>query len=82
MGVLRSYSLKFFSWAPAVKHTLIFCSWFTLLSLCGFGFIQMMEPQYQELLKADIPHVIKDGIHVAVIAGEALGTSVSHCTTY
>ncbi len=39
----------------------------------------MVDPQYQELLKADIPNVSKDGVHVAVIAGEALGTSVSCC---
>ena len=37
----------------------------------------MVDPQYQELLKADIPNVSKDGVHVAVIAGEALGTNVS-----
>lgn len=37
----------------------------------------MVEPQYQELLEKDIPHVSKDGVHVAVIAGSALGTSVS-----
>ena len=37
----------------------------------------MTEPKYQELLKADIPHVSKDGIHVSVIAGESLGVSVS-----
>lgn len=38
--------------------------------------VQMIEPQYQEMLKSEIPHVSKDGIHVAVIAGEALGASV------
>lgn len=36
---------------------------------------KMTEPKYQELLKADIPHVSKDGIHVSVIAGESLGVS-------
>ena len=36
----------------------------------------MVEPQYQELLSKDVPHVSKDGVHVAVIAGEAFGTSV------
>ena len=38
----------------------------------------MIEPAYQELMAKDIPHVTKDGIHVTVIAGEALGASVSH----
>ena len=38
---------------------------------------QLVEPQYQELLDKDIPHVSKDGVHVAVIAGESLGASVS-----
>ena len=37
----------------------------------------MVEPQYQELLKSDVPSVSKDGVHVAVIAGEALGIAVS-----
>ena len=37
----------------------------------------MVEPAYQELLKSDIPHVSKDGVHVAVIAGQSYGTSVS-----
>ena len=37
----------------------------------------MVEPQYQELLKKDIPHVSKDGVHVAVIAGISYGASVS-----
>ncbi len=41
----------------------------------------MVDPQYQELLKADIPNVSKDGVHVAVIAGEALGTSVSYLSS-
>ena len=36
-----------------------------------------MEPKYQELLKEDIPHVSTDGVHVAVIAGESYGASVS-----
>ena len=38
---------------------------------------QMVEPQYQELLNKDIPHVSKDGVHVVIIAGESLGASVS-----
>ena len=37
----------------------------------------MIEPAYQELEAKDIPHVTKDGVHVTVIAGESLGTSVS-----
>ena len=37
----------------------------------------MVEPAYQELLKSDIPHVSKDGVHVAVIAGQSYGASVS-----
>lgn len=37
----------------------------------------MVEPAYQELLKSDVPHVSKDGVHVAVIAGESYGASVS-----
>ncbi|XP_065885740.1 uncharacterized protein [Dysidea avara] len=36
---------------------------------------KMIEPQYQELLSKDIPHVEKDGVHVAVIAGESMGIS-------
>lgn len=36
---------------------------------------KMVEPQYQELLSRDVPNVSKNGVHVAVIAGEALGTS-------
>jgi len=39
---------------------------------------KMIEPQYQELLSKDIPHVEKDGVHVAVIAGESMGINVSH----
>jgi hypothetical protein len=39
--------------------------------------LQMVEPAYQELLKSDIPHVSKDGVHVAVIAGQSYGASVS-----
>ncbi len=38
----------------------------------------MIEPQYQELLKKDVPHVSVEGVHVAVIAGTSYGTSVSH----
>ena len=38
---------------------------------------QLVEPKYQELLKEDIPHVNTDGVHVAVIAGESYGASVS-----
>ena len=41
---------------------------------------KMIEPQYQELLSKDIPHVEKDGVHVAVIAGESMGISVSQST--
>lgn len=37
----------------------------------------MVEPAYQELLNSDIPHVSKDGVHVAVIAGQSYGASVS-----
>lgn len=37
----------------------------------------MVEPAYQELLKSDIPHVSKDGVHVAVIAGQSYGANVS-----
>ena len=37
---------------------------------------QMTEPQYQELLSKDIPHVSTDGVHVAVIAGTSYGASV------
>jgi len=37
----------------------------------------MVEPQYQELLSKDIPHVVKDGVHVTVIAGTSYGASVS-----
>ena len=40
----------------------------------------MVEPAYQELLKSDIPHVSKDGVHVAVIAGQSYGASVSSFT--
>ena len=36
----------------------------------------MVEPQYQELLKKDIPNVDQDGVHVAVIAGNSYGASV------
>lgn len=36
---------------------------------------KMVEPAYQELLKSDIPHVSKDGVHVAVIAGQSYGAS-------
>lgn len=39
--------------------------------------LQLAEPRYQELLKKDVPHASKDGVHVAVIAGESLGVSVS-----
>ncbi len=41
----------------------------------------MVEPAYQELLKSDIPHVSKDGVHVAVIAGQSYGASVSVTVT-
>ncbi|CAH1267727.1 Hypp3782 [Branchiostoma lanceolatum] len=34
---------------------------------------KMMEPAYQELLSKDIPKPSKDGVTVAVIAGESLG---------
>ena len=37
----------------------------------------MVEPAYQELLKSDIPHVSEGGVHVAVIAGQSYGASVS-----
>ena len=42
----------------------------------------MVEPQYQELLSKDIPHVEKDGVLVAVIAGESMGISVSPTHSY
>ncbi len=35
---------------------------------------KLCEPAYQELVAKDIPKAEKDGVHVAVIAGEALGT--------
>ncbi|KAF8414206.1 hypothetical protein HHK36_002206 [Tetracentron sinense] len=35
---------------------------------------KMMEPKYQELLRNDVAEVVKEGIKVRVIAGEALGT--------
>lgn len=38
---------------------------------------KMVEPQYQELLNKDIPHVNKGGVNVAVIAGTSYGASVS-----
>ena len=41
----------------------------------------MVEPRYQELLEKDIPHVSENGVHVAVIAGESLGASVSVLST-
>ena len=34
---------------------------------------KMVEPEYQELLAADIPEARADGVRVKVIAGEALG---------
>ena len=37
----------------------------------------MVEPAYQELPKSDIPHVSEGGVHVAVIAGQSYGASVS-----
>ena len=40
---------------------------------------KMVEPQYQELLAEDIPHVSQDGVHVTVIAGTSYGASVSVC---
>ena len=49
-----------------------------LLNEIFVPFLQMVEPAYQELVSKDIPHVTKDGVHVIVIAGEALGASVSH----
>ena len=38
----------------------------------------MIEPQYQELLSKDIPHVERDGVTAIVIAGEAFDTKVGH----
>ena len=38
---------------------------------------KMVKPAYQELLSKDIPEVEKDGVKVRVIAGEALGKTVS-----
>ncbi|CAI8037982.1 Pirin-like protein [Geodia barretti] len=38
---------------------------------------KMVEPQYQELLESEIPHVSGEGVHVAVIAGNSYGASVS-----
>ncbi|GAA0138739.1 transcription cofactor [Lithospermum erythrorhizon] len=34
---------------------------------------KMIEPRYQELKSRDIPEVVKDGVKVRVIAGEAFG---------
>ena len=53
------------------------CVYMSLLNINLLLNQQMIEPQYQELLKNDIPHVSKDGVHVAVIAGECFGVSVS-----
>ncbi|CAI8037981.1 Pirin-like protein [Geodia barretti] len=36
---------------------------------------KMVEPQYQELLESEIPHVSGEGVHVAVIAGNSYGAS-------
>ena len=36
----------------------------------------MCEPVYQELRKKQIPTASKDGVHVAVIAGESLDKKV------
>jgi len=36
---------------------------------------KMVEPAYQELKAADIPHVTKDGVTAIVIAGSALGVT-------
>jgi len=36
-----------------------------------------MDPQYQELLAKDVPHVKKDGVFVKVIAGESLGVTAA-----
>ncbi len=38
---------------------------------------KMVEPAYQELRDKDIPKASKDGVHVKVIAGEALGSKVT-----
>lgn len=35
---------------------------------------KMVEPQYQELVAKDIPHVEKDGVTAIIIAGKAFGT--------
>ena len=37
----------------------------------------MVEPRYQELPSKDVPRVTKDGVTAIVIAGEALGITVS-----
>ena len=37
---------------------------------------KMVEPQYQELVAKDIPHVEKDGVTAIIIAGKAFGTEV------
>lgn len=42
----------------------------------------MVEPRYQELLEEAIPHVSRDGVRVAVIAGDSYGASVSGLYKY
>lgn len=53
-----------------------FCFVFYILqiTLHSLIFLCRIEPRYQEILSKDIAEVEKDGIHVRVIAGEALGT--------
>ena len=44
--------------------------------------MQMVEPQYQEMLKKEVPHISEGGVHVSVIAGTALGVTVSTTCKY
>lgn len=43
--------------------------------ICHPFLLPRVEPAYQELLSSEIPKAEKDGVSVAVIAGEALGVS-------
>ena len=55
-------------------------------SPCNLGLncfvMQMVEPQYQEMLKKEVPHISEGGVHVSVIAGTALGVTVSTTCKY
>lgn len=39
---------------------------------------KMMEPEYQELKKKDVPIVSNKGVTVKIIAGESMNTKVSY----